>query len=823
MNTHAAAAPSPLHAGAGLNRRWRRCVGLLAAFGAGVGRIAAADLATERHEVRGLQHDVEIRIDRWGVPHIYAQSSYDAFFAQGFNAARDRLWQIDLWRKRGLGELARDFGPAYVEHDAAARLFLYRGDMRAEWIAYASDTKRIVESFVAGLNAYVELTRERPALLPPEFTALGYTPARWEPADLVRIRSHVLARHLSFEVARARTVAAAGLEIDAFRRPLEPAWTTRVPEGLDPAVVPADVLRVYNLARTPPPFTPAKLAAETEPVRTGAEWDGTPEPYAYASNNFAVAPARSASGRAIFANDPHRAHGVPSLRYWAHLSAPGLDVIGAGEPFLPGVSLGHNRTIAFGLTIFAIDQEDLYVYETNPAAPNEYRYAGRWEPMTLRREAIAVRNAPPREVTLKFTRHGPVIFEDPATHRAFAARLAWLEPGAVAYLSSLEYMRANDWDAFLAAMNRHCAPPLNYLYADVAGNIGWAPSGLAPIRPNWDGLMPVPGDGRYEWAGFRSMDELPRAYNPPSGWLGTANAMNLPPQPGMAELKLGFEWADPSRAQRLQQIFPGERRFTVQDVIAAQTDVTTVAGQRATALLASLPPPTEPAVAAALRTLREWDHRAARDSVGAAIFNVWFHQLLRPAVVRRVVPPSAVNLVGDGHAAGILVLLEKPDTRLGPQPVQARDELLLVALRSAVAELTKRLGPDQSQWQWGRLHHAKFEHPFSALFSEEARARWNVGRLSKAGDGESLGNSSWRKADYRLTSGASARFVTDVGNWDDSWANNSPGQSGDPRSPHYRDLFADWANDVHFPLLFERRAVEAATTQRILLVAPPAP
>src|SRR5688572_2300113 len=197
----------------------------------------AAEVPTTRHAVHGLAREIEILVDRWGVPHIYAPSVYEAFFAQGFNAARDRLWQIDLWRKRGRGELARDFGPAYVEHDRAARLFLFRGDMHAEWIAYASDTKRVVENFVAGINAYVRLTREQPDLLPPEFRALDYRPALWEPADVVRIRSHGLASNLLSEVARARTVGVAGLEVDAFRRALQPPWQTRIPEGLDPATI----------------------------------------------------------------------------------------------------------------------------------------------------------------------------------------------------------------------------------------------------------------------------------------------------------------------------------------------------------------------------------------------------------------------------------------------------------------------------------------------------------------------------------------------------------------------------------------------------------
>ena len=771
-----------------------------------------------RHAVVGLSREAEILVDRWGVPHIFAASSYDAYFAQGFNAARDRLWQIDLWRKRGRGELARDLGPAYVEHDRAARLFLYRGDLRAEWIAYASDAKRIVEHFIAGINAYVELTRRRPELLPPEFPLLGYLPATWEPADVVRIRSHGLASNLSAEVLRARTVAQAGLPADAFRRTLEPAWETRVPDGLEPAAVPAGVLRLYDLARGAVDFAP-KASKGDPPLRTGAlapSRDDEEADYAFASNNFAIRPARSTTGRALLANDPHRTHGVPSLRYFAHLNAPGLDVIGAGEPFLPGISLGHNRTIAFGLTIFAIDQEDLYVYVTNPAAPDEYLYRGRWEPMTVRTESIAVRGEAPRTITLKFTRHGPVLYQDMANRRAFAARLAWLETGAVPYLASLEYARAGNWDEMLAALNRHCTPPLNHLFADTSGNIAWAPSGLAPIRPNWDGLMPVPGDGRYEWAGFRSMDELPRVLNPPENWLGTANEMNLPPEPRFAALQLSFEWADPARGVRLKQIFGGPRTFSVEDFIAAQTDVTNVTAQRATALLSPLPPPSDRAAAQALQLLRSWDHRSTRESVGAAIFNVWFHRHVRPMVTARVLPPPALEIARSASIASVLALLEKPDNRL---PARARDALLLEALQRTVEELTKRLGPDPSGWQWGRLHHALFEHPLAVR--DPTAKSWNVGPIAKAGDDDTVGRSGWRASDFRLTNGASARFVADVGNWDNSWATNTPGQSGDPRSPHYRDLFDDWATDKYFPLLFTRAAIEQATEHRIVLAPLP--
>ena len=423
------------------------------------------------------------------------------------------MWQIDLWRRRGLGLLSEVFGPSFVEKDRAARLFLYRGEMRSEWLAYGSDSKRVATAFVSGVNEYVRLSREDPALLPEEFRLMGYLPSFWSPEDVARIRSHGLYQNLASEVERVLVLRDFGPEVEALRKPLEPPRDVAVPEGLDLSLIPADVLRVYELATEPVEFTGGQSSHAK-----GME----------GSNNWAISPGRTTTGRPILANDPHRAQSVPSLRYAIHLSAPGMDVIGAGEPALPGVSIGHDGKIAFGFTVFSIDQEDLYVYETNPDDPSEYRYERRWEPMQAERQLIPVKEGDPVEAELKFTRHGPVIYEDKEKNIAFAVRAAWLEPGTAPYLGSVDYMRAGDWDGFLAAMNRWGAPGENQVYADTDGNIGWKPAGLVPRRPNWDGLLPVPGDGRYEWDGFLDADELPVEFNPPRGWVASANEMNLP-------------------------------------------------------------------------------------------------------------------------------------------------------------------------------------------------------------------------------------------------------------------------------------------------------
>src|SRR5215204_4550272 len=372
---------------------------------------ALVDLDTTSYTVSGPRAPVEILIDRWGVSHVYASFPYDAFFAQGWGAARGRLWQIDLWRRRGLGLLSEVFGPRFVEQDRAARLFLYRGEMRSEWLAYGSDTKRVTTAFVSGVNEYVRLARE----------------------DVTRLRSHGLYQNLASEVERALVLREFGPEAEALRKPLEPPRDVAVPEGLDLSLIPADVLRVYELATGSIEFADGQSSRARDPE---------------GSNNWAISPGRTTTGRPILANDPHRAQSVPSLRYAIHLSAPGMDIIGAGEPALPGVSIGHNGKIAFGFTVFSIDQEDLYVYETNPDDPSEYRYRGRWEPMAVERQLIPVKDRDPADAEFKFTRHGPVIYEDPEKNVAFAVRAAWLEPGMAPYLGSVDYMRAGDWDGF---------------------------------------------------------------------------------------------------------------------------------------------------------------------------------------------------------------------------------------------------------------------------------------------------------------------------------------------------------------------------------------
>ena len=762
-----------------------------------------------------LRQRVEILIDHWGVAHIYAKNEADLFFAQGFNVARDRLFQIDLWYRRGLGQLAEVFGPAYIEEDKATRLFLYRGDMKKEWEVYGPGTKEMFQEFTAGINAYVDWLDAHPDRMPFEFKYLHYRPVHWTAEDAIRIRSYAYAYNVAEEVARAKVACAADLKSEELRVKLEPPWHTSIPEGLDPCL-PKDVLRVYDLATKAVSFTPESSKADLTQLLPDANQVLTAE-FSGESNNWVVAGKKSASGHAILASDPHLEYIQPSVRYLLDLNAPTLHVAGANRPISPGVSLGHNDWIAFAHTSFPVDQEDLYVYELNPANPDQYKYQGQWESFRVVREEIKVKNQPAVEADLRFTRHGPIIYVEKEKNRAFAVRTVWLEPGSSPYFPSYEHMRSKTFEDYKKSVERWGTPSLNHVYADVQGNIGWAPRGFAPIRANWDGLLPVPGDGRYEWGGKLNGDQFPTTYNPPSGYITTSNEMNLPSDYPYKDRKLGFEWGTPFRHQRIDEVLSKLNVVSIEDSMQLQNDVVAIPARRLMALLQRLSSDNA-TTKAALTLLKGWNASEDADSAEAALYEVWFSRHLCGAVKQAVLSKVAADSFDRPDTAALLDVLENPENHFMENPAEQRNHLLLTTLASAYQEMEKLQGIDPKQWRWGKLHHNLSEHPLSPIVDEVTRSRLNVGPLERGGGPNTPNVAHYRLTDFRDTAGPSLRIVVDLGKWDNSRAVNNPGQSGDPDNPHYRDLSSLWSTGQYFPLLYTRKAVEAATENRTELV-----
>ena len=778
------------------------------------GRLTAPAGADEVFEVPTLRDDVEILVDRWGVPHIYAQHRLDAYVAQGFQAARDRLFQIDLWRRRGLGQLAEVLGPDQIEADRARRLFLYRGDMRAEWLAYNTATRDIVTAFVSGVNAYVDWALQEPGTrLPPEFAALGYRPAHWAPEDVVRIRTHGLLYNVEQELARALTLRDLGPRAEELRAVREPAAGPQVPDTTLFDDLSEEVLADYRLA-----FAPVDFQAGTSAEGTTAS----------GSNNWVVSPARSATGRPVLANDPHRAVTLPSLRYLAHLDAPGLSVIGAGEPSLPGIPIGHNEHVAFGLTIWPADQEDLYVYELHPHDDARYLCHGAWEHFRVVRERAPVRDGEDVVHTLAFTRHGPVVHIDTQARRAVAVRAAWLEPGMAPYLGSLEYQDARYADDFRQALSRWGAPGANQVFATVDGDIGWQASAMIPHRPGWDGSVPVPGDGTHEWDGFVPTQDLPSVLNPLSGWFATANQCNLPEGDRTGTPFPTTDWYSGARHERLSAWLDSGEPVDVEASLDMQTDALNLHGRRLLDRLAAVVPNTHRTEWAELQA---WDGTEDKQSRAALLFQVWQRRHLRPWLVdqcleRLGTDPTAArtgrhrllredSLFSDLRPDLRMLDLFDPDNPADNAALQVGVE---TTMGSALAELEQLLGHDRTRWTWGALHRTTLRHPVLAGRDDMPAGWGTLPSVARSGSGDTVGLSGY-DASFNAVMGSSFRMVLDVGDWDKSRVINSPGQSGDPRSPHHADLLPLWAADQTFPLLYSREAVKAHLSRRTLLAA----
>lgn len=700
-------------------------------------------LAAESVKVPGVEKQVEILRDRWGVPHIYAATVHDLFFAQGYIAARDRLFQIDLWRRAGTGRLAEVLGPSAIERDRLARSVNFRGDWNAEWAAYGPGAKAITTAFTDGINAYIKGLGGK---WPREFQVAGYGPGMWAPEDCVsRLAGLTMTRNLNLELTHALDIQRLGLEAARKTIRLEPAVPLELPQGLDLGALGADILRAYREA-----VGPVRLTTEQ------------------GSNNWVVDGTLTATGRPMLANDPHRPVQLPSLRKTVHLVGPGWNAIGAGEPGLPGIALGHNENIAFGFTIVGIDQQDLYVEKVNPDNPGEYRYRGAWRKFETAQQKIAVKGRAEETVTLRYTVHGPVIHEDAARRLAYALKWVGSEPGTAGYMAGIALAQAKDWTTFRAAMARYHVPSENLVYADTKGNIGWQVGGMTPIRSGWHGLLPVPGDeGRYEWTGFRKSDELPSEFNPPRHYIATANHNILPPG---YNVPLGYDgWAVPHRFNRIREMLDGGRKFEVADFERMQQDVVSLPARRFQETLRQWLPAAGSRAAKVVEELLAWNAELRADSRAALIYEVW----------------SARLGTGTGEAA-----LQK-------------------SLDAALTEIERRFGADPAQWQWGKLHQLALAHPLGL-------PEFALPAVARPGDGNTVNATSG--ANFRQTNGASWRQILDVGNWDRSVMTNVPGESGDPSSKHYSDLLQDWAAGKYHPMPFSRKAVETAMSERIILL-----
>ena len=743
--------------------------------------------------VRGPKAEIRIARDAEGVPLIAALNEEDAAFGLGFVHAQDRLFQMELQRRYGTGRLAEIFGPEAVTIDRQMRVLgLYRA-AETEVPFLSSTVRRGLEAYAAGVNAFLASRR---GALPPEFLLLRFAPEPWRPADSLvwgKLMAVQLGGNYRGELLRARmarTVPAGDL---AF---LYPEYPKDAPTTL------SDMLPIYRRLALDALY--AALPPVVGPI--------------FASNNWVVDGRHSASGKPLLANDPHLEFGAPGFWYLARLETPQHQIAGgtaAGSPF---VLVGHNERIAWGLTTTTADVEDLFVERIDPVDPGRYLTPEGSAAFASRRETILVRGQTPVDITIRTTRHGPVLSDvlppgaaDPGFALALAATFTIPEDRSAEAL--WEINRATDWPSFREALRNFVGPMQNIVYADVDGTIGFIAPGLVPIRRSGEGWLPVPGwTGEYDWVGFVPFAELPSAINPPSGHFVSANNKIVP---AAYPYFLSRDWDLPNRAERIEALLATTPIQTPALSAAIEADTLSLMARRLVPLMTRISTADE-ASDEAIRRLRRWDFHMDRDRVEPLLFTAWLREFSRETLFDRL-GDAATGYWDLRPRVMEAVLTEHKDWCDDPkQPGHRGCSVRLTdSLKTALAQLRQVYGADITQWRWGRAHVAMFANP---VFSRIPVLRdWLDISIPTSGGYDTLdrGPSTIRDdaRPFAQHFGAGLRIITDLAAPNGSTMMITPGQSGNPVSGHFADLLLRWRD---FAWLAPDRSKAVAT----LVLAP---
>ena len=746
-------------------------------------------------KIDGLTDEVEVLRDNFGINHIYANNQQDLFFMQGYLAAKDRLFQFEIWRRQATGTVAEIFGEEELDRDIGTRLFKFRGDIKKELNHYHDDGYEIVSSFVSGVNKYIEEVNNNPELLPIEFKALGIKPDLWT-NEVVISRHQGLLGNIGQELNIGRAVSLIGEEKVKelmWFHPKEPSL--KLDEKITYDDLNQDILRLYNAYRRPIKFKSHYVLDKyraKDKIADINESNLISDTYSIGSNNWALSGDKSFNGYPLLANDPHRSLLNPSLRYMAHLVAPGWNVIGGGEPEIPGISIGHNGIGAWGLTVFRTDAEDLYVYELNPNNLDEYMHNGQWKKFDNINETITVKNNDETTVELLYSVHGPVTFIDRNRKKAYAVKNGWSEIGGSPYLASLRMDQAKDWNEFRDACTYFNIPGENMVWADKYGDIGWQAVGIAPIRKTHSGLVPVNGNGKFDWEGYLPIIEKPNSFNPENGYLSTAN-QNVTPDTYNRWDAVGYDWADPYRGNRIKSVIESKEKFNMEEMIDLQVDYYSIPSEEIIRLASGNISNHQNY----FEKLEKWNNILDKDSVEAGIYIEWQTQIYVEFINSFV--PESVKEYLDIQIFRIIETISKMSD-------SNRAKFLDKTFNASIDNLKDRYGEDSENWIYGQqdYKHVKIYHPLENVVNDSIRSLVELKTYPRGGDGFTPGSTS---SNLNQRSGGSFRVVINTKDWDNSFATNSPGQSGNPNSKFYKNLYEDWTNDKFFPLLFSKSKV----------------
>ncbi|MFN4259575.1 MAG: penicillin acylase family protein [Gemmataceae bacterium] len=748
-----------------------------------------------------VRQPVRIDRDRRGVPHIVATNDTDLFVAFGYVMAQDRLFQLDYLRRRGAGRLAEILGGDGHELDLMARVVGFQNILEldilartvgirrlaeAEWQRLDTETKTILTAFTQGINAWMEQCRD---CLPIEFDLLGYRPEPWTEIDCLTIEGE-------------------------FRWYLTGRFPVIVmPELAKRALGEGPLLRAFLVGEAdaesilPPGSYPRRSDGPAVGTTTSAGHDGT------GSNNWVVNGAHSASGKPLLASDPHVYFDAVSLWYEVHLCGGSFQVAGMAYAGMPAVMFGRNERVAWGCTNNICSQRDLYLEQTDPAHPDCFLFDGQWEPARRHEEIIAVKGGEAVRLTIRSSRNGPIVSDilPPAARKLGPVSLKWLGASEGGWLTALLAMdRAASAQEFRAAMRPWYVPTFSVVYADVEGHIGYQASGRIPLRRVGERGFRPGWEPAHQWAGLIPFEEMPHCVDPPRGWLATANNRVAPDD---FLHPLSGTWVDGLRAWRIREMIEQRELLDFSDCVAMHQDAVSKRASRCLPyLLRQLAELDEPRVQEAVRHLSAWDGCMERDRVGATLFVSLFSQWTKRVVQERFAGETAALLAG-GAASLAASLLEKDD--LGWFAPDRREPALRQAVLDALDDLAVRLGPDMTQWTWGRIHVLPLRHVLSGR--GDLGQLLDQGGLPVQGDLTTVCNTGLG-AQLEARIGGGYRLIVDLSSTPPAlWAIDGQSQSGHPASPHYRDQFQDWLEGRYHCLTLDRQIADEQEVERLTL------
>jgi penicillin amidase len=768
-------------------------------------------------QIQGLRAPVTVRRDERGIPYIEATNDEDLYFAQGYVTASDRLWQMDLQRRTVRGQLSEIFGNAALAQDKLHRRFGF-GKMIDEAAAHLDPTfNPAVSAYTKGVNAFISSLTDQTT--PPEFRVLQYKPTEWTPGDSLAVGA-LMAEYLSntwqLDIMRESLGSLPKEKRDALLPDSSPLDVVVV--GSDRArsggrsgsagVLPATSARTIDAAIL------AQLSELMEAERQSLDLLGFSArslETLQASNNWVVSGKHTASGKPLLANDPHIPASAPNVWYQTELIAPGIHVSGVTFPGIPGIVIGHNERIAWGVTNLGPDVQDLYIEKFDKDNPAKYQTPAGWRDAEIRHEQINVRKNPidPKSIETQtfdvvVTRHGPIILEKENTR--YALRWTMLDPVTLETPGIFATNRARNWKEFTAALSTYNGPTQNFVFADVDGHIGYYGAGRIPIRKTGDGSVPYDGaTDNGEWTGLIPFDKLPHVYDPASGIIVTANQRVVGSD---YPFFVSHVWASPYRARRIFDLLSAKPRLTIDDFRKIQGDVYSLGNvtfARAAAKILSAGPDFQPA--SFINDLNSWDGLMTADSHTAVIVSQ-----MRAAFRQRVIN-AALGPLASGYfwpQTDVLIdriIAEQPRDWL-PKEFTTYAELLKASYEDARQTLTKSLGADETKWMWGAQAKARFNHPLAQV--PFIGAAYVIEPFPQNGTGGS-------GATVNVGSGVSMRFIADVTDWDKSQNGIPLGESGIPNNPHWKDQLDDWRKVTPRPFPFSKAAIESATKETLTL------